>query len=174
MFLDLDLASICSGWCAGNGASMPEVGVWNFPQFGDDYGWMIDVLHGHVVAGIERFRPTEVGYESPIWKPGDKLPKMRRLYSLGPHVEWVCRTKGVECGEISLHDMKAEMTGDRNADKDLIVAACERLGVPLPKSQGRKDAADAFAAHMVHLRLSNSPHYPRWASAIWRNRGDLL
>lgn len=174
MFSGLDLGSIRSACCSGDGTSVPTVEPWLFPAFGDDYGWMIDTLHEFVTRHIETVRPTALGYEAPIWKPGDKLFKMRRLYALGPHVEWVCRKKGVECVEHDLHDMKATLTGDRNAKKPIMVAQARRLGVELSSGQVAEDEADAFAAWLVLLRDVSPVASRQWDTLIWSKKGNLI
>lgn len=177
-----DLATRLCGWCSGSGDTIPDVGAWELPDVKDDLGWMIDSFHTYLCVHIERFRPSTVVYEAPILvvndkrRGTDKLLTLRKLYSLGPHLEWVFRTRGIECGEESLQAIKREVTGNRHADKDAMVAMAVKVGLKLPatKSAGREDAADAWGAWLLGLRHVDKGLSGKWDRLLYSpNRGFL-
>ncbi len=147
---------------------------------------MLDLYDLALNHHIETHRPDAIGYEAPILvtrrfdprtgtmrgRTDDPLT-IRKIYSLGGHTEFVCRRRGIECSEIELHDVKAELTGNRMADKDAMVAVARKMGLTLP-DEGFKDAADAFGGWLYMLRHYDKAASRRWDAAIWSGRGALL
>lgn len=178
----LDLASRLTGVCVGDGSRVPFADAWAFEQVGEDYGWLIDMLDGCLTTLFDRFSPGAVVYEAPILvakggknRYGDKLHVVRKLYSLGAHVEFVCRRRGIPCSEVSLFAMKRELTGSSHADKDDMVAVARQCGLELPKGPGAKDAADAFAAWLIGLRHYDKATAAKWDAVVWsKGRNALL
>lgn len=177
MLLGLDLASKTSGFCVGDGAQVPTADVWRFPEVTDehgaDYGALLDALYQNLNTVLDRFQVEAVAYEAPIKVPIDTLAKLRLLYPLGAFVEWVCRQRDIPCGEFTVQEVKAEVTGNANASKEDIAFVAEKCGVVLPKV-GRLDAGDAWAVWKRLLRHYDPKTAARWDSAIYGSRGGLL
>lgn len=183
MLLGLDLASRLTGWCAGDGTSIPACGAWEFERVDGDYGWLLDQLDQHLQVSIDRFKPEAVAYEAPILIArgrggaivGDTLSKLRLLYPLGAHVEFVCRRRGIQCFEVGVKAIKKEITGNAHAEKGDMVAIAKKCGLKLPiKSRGEDDAADAFGAWMILLRHFNPALSDHWTKRIYSPRGALI
>lgn len=182
MLLGLDLASRLTGWCCGDGASVPTVGAWSFPEIKGDYGLLLETLDGYLDVAYRRFAFTAVAYEAPILiarggphrQYGDKLSTLRLLYPMGAYVEFFCRQRGVACYEVTVQDIKREVTGNALAPKDDIVAVAQKCGVALPAGPGALDAADAWGAWLLLLRQENKNLSALWDRKIWSPRGALL
>lgn len=183
-----DPASRLFGWAAGDGTSNPAVGAWSYNHVGEDIGLLLHLVDRDLNAHIDEYAPDAVAYESPILVIGakrkdpktgkvythtDKLPKIRRLYNLGGHIEFVCRRRDILCFEVSLFDMKRELAGMAHADKETMVAVAEKIGIALPEI-GKEDAADALAAWLLLLRKFSPALSARFDAKIWGARGALL
>lgn len=202
----LDIAPRSTGHCAGSGERLPSVGAWAYPALGDDVGELLFCFDADLCrwldTGIEAVvleapilvvnhgpsqRERERGQwakhlqafdASPEITPGrtDKLFDIRRNLALFGHVEWRCRERGIECAEVDLRKIKKELAGFSSAGKPEMVAAAEKIGLPLPASpkRAREDAADAFGAWLLLLRHKNRSLSARFDSALWGRRGALL
>lgn len=179
----LDLATRLCGWCTGAGDDVPACGAWEFSYVADDIGRMLDQLDHALRVHVERYRPTKVIYEAPILRVRrpdqeegftDDLLKIRKLYNLGGHLEWRCRTWGIGYAEVSIQAIKKELTGDRHADKDAMVEVARLLGIQLPEGEGAKDAADAAGAWLKGVRKWNPEMVARWDAKLYPLRGALL
>lgn len=177
MLLGLDLATIRCGYCVGDGTEAPEADAWLFPYVGDDLGALAMAYEDHLIAIIERFRPTLVVYEAPILVSGrDKLIVIRKLYGLGWETERVCARRGIVCMEAGLRRIKKELAGFSGAEKADMVAAARRAGIALPrtKAAGMEDAADAFGCWLLGLRHADKRISSQWDQKLWSTRGTLL
>lgn len=193
----LDLASRKSGYCVGRGDTLPTAGAWLWPSFdlapddpkddSWDYGSMLDALYEDLNRLLDCHEPEMVGYEEPILvsggqnrRPGqygDKLVNLRKLYPLGPFVEWVCKRRGIRCVEVDLRSIKRELAGFAAAGKNDMIAAAEKLGIALPetKAAGREDAADAAGGWLYLLRLYGDRQLSQeWDRRLWSRRPTLL
>lgn len=179
--LFFDIAPSLTGYCVGDGWSVPTAAAWEFPDCGDDLGWLGRAMADQARALIREHRPERVGYEAPILKRHDTLWKLRRIYGLGMVLETVCqedefrRPDGsfLPCGEADLRRMKSLITGDPHAEKtDVAKIISQRLCIPLPRTndEGRLDASDAASGWL----LTMSEFFPE-AAAPWLARlGGLL
>lgn len=166
----LDLATRLCGWTTGDGSTVPKCDVWKLPDVGADLGQMLDEYDRALYHHVETYRPDAIGYEAPIIvhkasrtrQYADKPLTLRKIYSLGAHTEFVCLRRGIECSEIGLRKIKAELTGDSLASKASMVDMARRLGLTLPTGPGAEDAADSFGGFLVMLR-----HYDKEASRAW-------
>lgn len=176
MLAGLDLGSQLSGWCVGDGASVPIAGAWAFHQVEDDLGALGVQLWDDLDRLHRRFGLTQIVYEAPIFVPGDKLLKLRKLYGMGVVVETWARKNGVACNEASVKALKRRLAGAAGASKDDMVWAAEKMGVVLPEqiNQGRRDAADAVAAWLVAVQFYARTHLSRWDRVLYSARGALL
>ena len=193
-----DLATRKSGYCVGDGLTLPACGAFLFEPFGTDenpdLGGLLDLWDRYLAAHIEAYRPDVAVYEKPIlvinrkfkkWGRGDngapplddagrtdKPGRLRKIYSMGAHLEFVCFRRGIECSEVTLQSIKREVTGNAQADKDAMVAVAQRVGLKLPATlaEGREDAADAWGAWLLALRQYQPAISREWDKRIWSRR----
>jgi Holliday junction resolvasome RuvABC endonuclease subunit len=183
-----DPGSRLFGWAAGDGQANPTVGAWSYEHVGDDIGHLLDMLDRDLNGHFDEHHTDVCAYESPllvinskrrdpktgrIYSYSDKLPKIRRLYNMGGHIEFVCRRRAIPCFEVSLFDMKRELAGMATAKKPEMVAVAEKIGIALP-TVGAEDAADATAAWLLLLRKFSPALSARFDARIWGARGHLV
>lgn len=190
ILLGLDLASRLTGWCVGDGSSVPACGAWSFPPVkaedgSHDFGLLLATLDEYLTNCHAR-RPFEaVSYEAPILvfqrrgpdgavARNDNLGTLRLLYPLGAFVEYWCHIRSIPCFEVSVQAIKKEVGGHRHAAKADLVFVAERAGLKLPPGAGREDAADAFGAWLCLLRHLHSARSADWDRRIYSPRGALL
>lgn len=176
MLLGLDLAPGLTGYCVGEGADVPLAGAWPFEYCGDDLGQLAQALWHELAALHARRRLTWVLYEAPLLMPHDTCMRLRKLYGMGVVVELFGKMHSIQVREASVQRLKRELAGKSFADKDAMVAMALKAGIELPKqiNEGRRDAADAFAAWLIAVRLYAREHLPRWDRVIYGARGALL
>jgi hypothetical protein len=185
MICGLDLGSRLTGWCVGDGRTVPSCGAFEFPQVGADLGALGDLLWRNLDSLWRDYPFRRIMLEAPILivndrrRGTDNLLKLRKLYGISFVVEtWARRHPSgpILVEETSLQSLKKELAGSVKADKAAMVAVAERLGLRLPEhlSHGREDAADAFAAWLVGLRFYAKPESARWDQAIYSRRGFLI
>lgn len=187
--LGLDLASRLTGWCAGDGARLPDCGAWELEAARQEdgsyeFGRMLASLEGYLDVAFSRFRPEAVAYECPLLITrrrgpdgrtfGDNLTKLRLLYPLSAFVEWYCFKAGVPCFEVTVSAIKKEVTGNHQAEKDDLVAVARKVGLVLPPGEGAKDAADAWGAWLLMVRHFSPDLSRAWDQRIWTPRGAML
>lgn len=176
-----DIATRLTGWCSGDGTAIPSCGAFSFPFFGDDIGKLLTMWNAYLRTHFDEFKPNVVIYEAPILvighgKPGqhtDKLLTIRRIYSMGGHLEWYCMARGVPCFEVGPKQIKMEITGNGHAEKQTIVDVAKRIGLNLPasKSAGEEDAADAWGGWVIGLRSYEPELSRKWDAVIHNPRG---
>jgi Holliday junction resolvasome RuvABC endonuclease subunit len=162
------------GFCYGDGSTLPTAGAWAFPQAGDNLGKMLCAIDDRLAEHFDTYQPECVAYESPILMRWDKLGPLRKTYSLGAHIEFMCERRGIPCFEVDLKAVKRELAGHHDASKKSMVYAAEKLGVILPKGPGREDAADALGAWLTLLRAKDRHASSRFDQALWSARGSVL
>jgi Holliday junction resolvasome RuvABC endonuclease subunit len=132
---------------------------------------------------LDRFEPEALVFEAPIlvhkskWsKRNDRLEDVARTLAMCGHVEWLCRSRGVDYSSVDLRDVKKELAGFGGADKNDMVAAAEKIKLQLPASpkRAREDSADAFGAWLLLLRARNRSLSARFDSALYGSRGALF
>ena len=172
-----DTSSRLIGWCSGSGETRPDAGAWPFPYVGEDYGQLGGLFWKHLERHFETYRPTLVGFETPLMVPHDTLDKVRKLYGVIFLLETFCDQRDVPMFERGNADLKRELTGNPKADKDAMIEAATLCGIRLPdtKSEGRGDAADAFAGWLIGIREERPDLSRRWDRVVFsRGRGGLL
>ena len=192
MLLGLDLAPRKCGWCAGDGATIPTAGGWRLESDMEDLDGVMEETRAPLLVLLRRFQPTAVLYESPIlptnrWKGAagpvvGSTSQRRAQFAQGAMVEWTCgqlrREEGwdITCSEMPLWDLKAALTGDKQATKEHMVAMALKLGIVLPAAlvDGREDAADAVGAWLLLLRHHDKDRAAAWDRKIFTPRGALL
>lgn len=171
-----DPGTIRMGWASGIGARLPTCGAWRFPFVGDDYGQMMDWIDVALHEHIERYRPDEIGYESPILLPHDKLQALCKTLSIGTHIAFVARRRGIACSRWSAKEGKESLAGNKSASKEDMVYSAIKLGVALPetKADGREDAADALGGWLVLLLRRCPSMTVKFDQALWSSRKSVL
>ncbi len=174
IFTGLDLGMTLTGFCTGSGERLPTAGVWRMLPVGADLGALIDQFDQALAAHIDQHRPDCVAYEAPILLRRDALLTLRKTYSLGAHLEWTCRRRGIECSEVDLRAVKLELAGMQSASKEDMTAAAEKVGLVLPSGPGREDAADAFGVFLLLLRARSRLLSSRFDAALYGGRANSL
>lgn len=174
-----DIAPNLTGFCGGDGKSLPVSDAWRFPPCGDDFGRLAIAMEDQVRAHVAHFDPDAVGYEAPLLLPHDALFDLRRIYGLGMELERVCirigeeRGRPLPCAEVSHRKIKHLATGDQYAKKPAVIAAAAAAGFVLPRTmdEGRGDAADAAVGWVLLMDDIDPAAASPW---IARFRGTLL
>lgn len=174
--LFFDLAPGMSGYCVGDGQSVPVCGAWMFPKVGSDLGALGHAMAAQTRALIREHQPGMVGYESPILLPHDNKEDLRRIFGLGLVVEMVCQERefALPCGEADLRRMKSLITGNPHAKKpDVARIISTVLAIPLPRTieEGRHDAADAASGWLLTLSEFDPEAAGPWLARL---RGGLI
>lgn len=172
-----DIAPGMTGFCSGTGETRPVCGAWRLPRSDDDFAMIGLAFEALIEAHIQTFRPTSIGYESPILRPTDKLSTVRKIYGLGFLLETIAGRHDIPVFEKDLRDLKREMTGRHDATKADMVEAALLCGIDLPatKAEGKEDAADAFAGWKIGIRELNPRLNERWDRILYsKGRGGLL
>jgi hypothetical protein len=176
----LDLATRLTGVCVGDGASLPDADAWEFGQVGDDIGRLLDLYDKYLNAHIDRYAPVAIIKEGAILvigkgRPGDRTDNplvLQKLYSMHGHTEFVCHRRGIQCHDVTLQDIKREVTGNPMAKKPDMVAIARRVGLRLP-AKGEEDATDAWGAWLLALRSFHPDASRRWDAAVHNPRGKF-
>lgn len=164
-----DIATLITGFCVGDGSTTPLTDVYEFPMVGDDIGKLGSLWNRYLTIHYEKYRPDAVIYEKPILTSRDRPLVLRKIYGMGFALETFFRDRGVPCHEVTLQDIKKEITGNAMSKKPPMVAIARRVGLALPKT-GEEDATDAWGAWLLGLR-SYSPEISRtWDSVIHNPR----
>lgn len=164
------------GWTVGDGFDLPTSSAWRFEQCGDDLGLMLHQIDEKLCDFLDEHRPEAVAYESPILTHFDKLQSVRKTFSLGAHIEFVCHRRDIPCFEVDLRAVKKELAGIPGASKADMVYAAEKLGVVLPitLADGREDAADSLGVWLLLLRAKRPRLSAEFDRVLWGARGALL
>lgn len=179
MISAFDIATRSTGWCAGRGDALPEVGAFAFDQTRDVFGDLAERWEDYLEVHFQRFRPLHVVYEQPLLTPTDKLLTIRKIYGMGFQLEGFVRRwskrigRTVTCEEVTVAAIKKELTGGRRAEKADMVAVARKVGLVLP-TPGADDAADAFGAWLLGVRQYNRSQSANWDRRIWSPRGALF
>ena len=179
----LDPASRLTGWATSSG-DIPLAGVWPMKQCGDDLGMMVDLFDQFLSIHIDRFHPDVFVVEGPILivnhhpkagnRPTDTPGKLRKLYGLNSHIQFVCKRRGIVYQEETLQALKRELTGKSNGEKAEMVRVARRIGIELPDGPGEEDAADGVAACLIGIRRYVPLSSRRFDQLIHGRRGALL
>lgn len=177
MIWAFDLATRCTGWCAGTGERRPAFGAFFYPQVGSDLGALAAAFERDLNVLLDRFgTPTHIVYESPILLPSDKLINLRKIYGLGYGTErWAARRK-IPVSEISAKAIKKRITGNHTASKDEMVdMIVRRLGFQLPSGPERKDIADAIGCWLAGgVDYHAKQFQPQWDAMLYGSKGALI
>lgn len=170
-----DMAPTSNGWCAGDGASVPEAGAFQLEDVGDRFGDRGAELSTRIMQVHRQFPATHWCAEKPLLLPTDKLDMLINIYGGFFLLATLAAKLGIHFEPVDNQQAKLEFAG-RKATKDDTARIAERIGVSLPLTiaAGRWDAADAVAVWKVGIRLFAKEHLARWDAAIYSRRGALL
>jgi len=172
-----DLSPGLVGWCAGTGEVRPVCSAFRLDDHGDDLGAMGVQFSDRLERHITDYQPRLIGYESPLLVRHDTLLKLRRTYGLGVLLETIATRHGIPTFERDPKTLKGALTGNAYASKADMVEAALLAGINLPshKSEGKEDAADAFAGWFLGLREVNKRQAAAWDRIIHsKGRGGLI
>ena len=166
--LGLDLGINRTGFCVGDGSTVPLASALRYEPVGEHFGALGVPFKRDLIRLIGDHGVERVIYEAPLKLRHDSMLTLRKIYGMGFLLETACAEIGVPCREEDPKPVKLELTGTRKADKDAMVLAARRAGISLPrtKADGMEDAADAFAVWLVAVRLYAKQHLPLWDQRI--------
>lgn len=151
-FLAIDQSSTRIGWARAEDGGAPTSGVYELPRCGDNYGMMLGYVHRWLVRHLTEFRPDMLGFETPIMTRVDQTPKLRKLFGIAGHIEWLAsETDGVEPFEATTNDIRDHFLGagyrrlypKSDVQKWAVIAECKARGWSVPNDDD--NAADALA-----------------------------
>jgi Holliday junction resolvasome RuvABC endonuclease subunit len=175
MLAALDTGPTRTGFCAGDGSQIPTVGVWDFEEYGVDYGRLGAALAERLAWLNQTYVPSRVAFEAPILvTKRDTLQWLRRRYGMDFLAETYFTQKGIDVREADLRRVKAAVTGDHDAKKPRIVAAAKACGIQLPRGEAAKDAADAWAVWFYELQFFDPQAFSVWDQRVRALRGGLI
>lgn len=176
MIFGFDIATRCVGYCAGDGASRPNVDALTYEHVGRDLGALAQLWEADLNRLETRYgTPRVVVYEAPIWPPFPDLLAYRKIYGMGMQLERWALDRGAIMAEVDLRTMKSRLTGDHKAKKPQMVAMAKRLKIDLPAGKIAEDAADAFAAWLAGgIDHYGREHQHKWDELLYGSRGALL
>ena len=166
--LAFDLATN-TGWVAGDGARVPEIGHFRLPATGSDVGRFLCEGRTYFKILIARFQPDMIGFEMPIMGMVMTPAVSRKLHGLAGVLEMCCRDHGIECREVPPATAKKRLTGSGRAKKPAMILAARRLGLPVET----EDEADGAAVWLVMIE-HYSENWPAWAERLKRADDGLL
>ena len=176
MIFGFDLATRCTGWCAGAGDARPAVDVFRYAHVEEDLGLLARNFKADLASLEQRFgAPSVVIYEAPLLLPSDRLLPLRKIYGMGMILEEWAQDRGAAVEEVSSRAIKKRITGNHLAEKKEVVRIVrEKLRITLPEGKIEEDAADAFGAWLAggvdhHARQFQSA----WDTLLFTGRGGL-
>lgn len=162
--LCLDLATFL-GFAFGDDAGVQAHGSHKLPLTGEDIGSFLNAYWSWLDAGISRWQPEEIVFESPILPATTNLGTCRKLYGLAGVTEMMAKNRHVRCHEANLMDIRRHFIGCARAPKG--VPAKERRAwikdatVTMARKRGFRpaddNAADALAlfSYAMSLKIPN-------------------
>lgn len=182
MILSLDLATQ-TGWCAGSGEQLPELGTVKMPETGEDIGEFGYFFEEWLKRHLLEIQPTIVTFEAPLL-PHAKIDRdtgrliqapttdatQTKLKGLKWATEVICKRSGIECAEAWGSTVKKGLAGSGRAQKTDMMAAAKKCGLN-PKTF---DEADAFGVWIVSVRAYAKHYGHRWDQLLYGGRGAML
>lgn len=134
----LDLATI-TGFCVGDETRVEEHGSFRLPSTGSDIGAFLHAYRQWLVFGVNRWKPNEIVFESPILPGTTNLHTCRKLYGLTGFTELIARDHAIPCREANLTDIRGHFIGVPRAPKHVKCGpACKRKRCGHCKAARRK------------------------------------
>lgn len=116
--LCLDLASVV-GFAVGDAASVQAHGSFALPKTGNDIGAFLHSYRAWLSAGISRWTPQEIVFESPILPDTTSIHTLRKLYGLCGITELLAQDSHIICREANLLDIRGHFIGARRTPKEI-------------------------------------------------------
>lgn len=164
--LTLDQSISNTGWALVGGSRgwAAQTGAWPLGDgAGPDKRPAAFIALQRNIQRIHAEEPLEaIGYETPIWKPGDKVDKMVALYGLVSQIEVWAHSRRVPFFSISQSDWRETFLGaarkgtDAEQKKRLAVERARQFGFD-PKSDDEAEAT-GILDHLLHVL----GHVPKW------------
>lgn len=161
--LYFDLATT-TGYAAGSLRGVEGFGSLTLPRTFEDIGKFLNAADRMVTKLVERFEPSQIGFEAPfIHRQRDTIHNLRKLAGLANIVEQVADRMDIDCVEATTDQVCRHFCGrdyprTRDAKKIAVKVRCRDLGFNVAND----DEADAIAG--VHYLLSLE--YPDKALAL--------
>ena len=136
----------------------------------------LEMIHTKVVELIKLYKPTTFAIEAPFF--GKNVQSMLKLgRAQGVAIAAAMQT-GLSVTEYAPKKVKQSITGNGNADKDMIWKMLERI-LDLKKQPQYFDATDALGVALCHWYQMSSPVMPAakglkgWDAFLAKNPGRL-
>src|SRR5262245_53178133 len=122
-------AATTVGWASfASARAIPVCGTFSLEGHGVDYGKLNCKMLGAVRMLIADHHPELVAFEAPIFLPRDRWHTRRLLVGLVTIIELAAAMANLRCLEVMPREAKQCLTGDRDADKQAMVAAAKGMG----------------------------------------------
>lgn len=182
MLLALDLATN-TGWCAGTGEDMPELGTVRMPSTGEEIGPFADFFERWLSRHLDELQPSMVLFEAPLL-PTAKFDRQTQVFTPAPttiattgKLQWMagdverqCYRRHLEVRQVYGSTVKKELSGSGKGQKPDMMAAARKCGV----NPANFDEADAFGCWLVGVRYYATGYRPKWDRLLYRSRAGHL
>jgi Holliday junction resolvasome RuvABC endonuclease subunit len=165
MILAFDCAT-CTGWCAGDGASVPIVGTVTMPR-GVEPGPFLTFWRRWVLAHLSDIKPTVVVFEAPILPRETNVATVRKLVGLAGTLEQVCDELKIPVFETTTSHVKKVLTGSGSAQKPDMMRVARKCGVEAKTF----DEADAFGVWIAAVHHHARQYQASWDAKLYSGRG---
>lgn len=165
MILAFDCAT-CTGWCAGDGSTVPVVGNVTMPKGGEP-GPFLDFWDRWLQRHLDEIKPTVVVFEAPILPRETTVATVRKLVGLADFLEVACFRRKIDCQETTTSHVKKVLTGNGKAEKPDMLRVARKCGVEAKTY----DEADAFGVWIAAVHHHARQYQPSWDAKLYAGRG---
>lgn len=169
MILAFDCAT-ATGWCAGEGGTLPILGNVNMPR-GDDVetGEFLDFWHRWLQRQFDEIKPTVIVYEGSFIHPNMNGGTMEKLIGLTNVLQMLSANRKIPYFATSPSHVKKILTGSGKSEKPDMMRCAQKCGVN-PKTY---DEADAFGVWIAAVHHHAKQHQAMWDARLYSGRGLL-
>lgn len=163
-YLCLDLATV-TGFTFGDEAGVQAHGSFRLPSTGVDIGGFLFAYQEWLHAGLARWQPDQIVFESPILPATTSIVTLRKLYSLCGITELIASNRHIPVREANLTHIRLHFIKVARAPKTVLVkdrrAWIKARTVAECRSRGFRPAddndADALALFSYTLAQARAP-----------------
>lgn len=155
--LAFDLASTI-GYCVGEPEKLPLTGTVQLPASGPEIGPFLDFWDQWLDLLLGRHSPEQICYEAPFIDTSKaNITTVRKLSSLGSHLELICYRRKLPVREVSNISAK-KAVGSGKFKKDDVMAAARRCGLD-PSNYDESDAWAVWIATVKDMAPASAPFW---------------
>ena len=179
IILGIDPGTIVMGYglieIVGNKPQLLEMGVLKLSKY-KDANVRLQHIYEKISSIYEAFHPTQFAIEAPFF--GKNVQSMLKLGRAQGVAIASAMQHGLSATEYSPKKIKQSITGNGNADKDMVWKMLERI-LDLKKQPQYFDATDALGVALCHWYQMSSPVMPAakglkgWDAFLAKNPGRL-